>query len=131
LDACALIAYVKKEQNSEIIQNLLKQAESGEVSVSINIVNLLEVYYGFYRERGKPKTNMIMQEIYSLPIQIIDTITVTVFEKAGHLKGTYEISLADSFAAATAACMPATLITKDHEFKPVQMKEGIAVLWIG
>ena len=129
-DACALIAYIKKEQGVHTIVDLLKQAEDGTANISMSIVNLLEVYYGFFQERKRVAAGVIMEEIYSLPVHIVDTITAPVFDMAGYLKASYSISLADAFAAATALTLPATLVSKDHEFVSLEKSENLSVLWI-
>ncbi|MDR1015653.1 MAG: hypothetical protein LBL86_11860 [Coriobacteriales bacterium] len=49
LDACAPIALFQKEQGPDIIEGLLVAAAGGSCSVSMNVVNLLEVYYGYLR----------------------------------------------------------------------------------
>jgi predicted nucleic acid-binding protein len=133
-DACALIAYLKKEPGAIKVKELLDRAVVGpveEISIFMNIVNLVEVYYGYISEEGDvQKADEIMQPVYALPIQIIDTISDAVYREAARLKGFYYISLADSFAYATASSMSAILVTKDHEFEPVEKQELISILWI-
>jgi len=38
---------------ADVVAAAYKQAEDGEAKILMNRVNLLEVYYGFYREDGK------------------------------------------------------------------------------
>ncbi len=52
LDACALVASVKNERGAEKVLAAYRQAEHGEARILVNRINLLEVYYGFYREKG-------------------------------------------------------------------------------
>jgi len=53
LDASAIIALLKNEEGADVIDSLLVQAADGECTVIMNKTNLLEVYYGFYREDGE------------------------------------------------------------------------------
>ena len=52
LDACAIIALLKMEAGFEIVRDLIKAADAGKIEISMNIVNLLEVYYGFAGVEG-------------------------------------------------------------------------------
>jgi PIN domain nuclease of toxin-antitoxin system len=45
LDACAMIAVLNGEEGAGIIKELFEKAETGEVTVSMHAVNVLEVYY--------------------------------------------------------------------------------------
>jgi len=45
LDACALLAIFNDEQGAQKVLDLIEQAKFGTVSLFINIVQLLEVYY--------------------------------------------------------------------------------------
>ena len=44
LDACALIAVLNKEDGAEFVRDLIDKANDNAVSISMNIINLLEVY---------------------------------------------------------------------------------------
>ena len=48
LDACALIVYLGGEDGSLAAKELLDQAYRREVTLSINAVNLIEIYYDRY-----------------------------------------------------------------------------------
>lgn len=131
LDACALIAYLSDEQGAEVVGHYLQQADKGLVSIVINKINLLEVYYGLYRDCGKEFADKIFFEITQSNIEIIETITDPVFFEAGRLKSTYKISLADSIVLAETAVRKATILTSDHhEFDAVEQQEPIAFKWI-
>lgn len=131
LDACALIALLNKEPGYEEINNLLLQAEHGELSVCINIVNLLEVYYDRIKISGLEKANTFLETIYNSFIEILEQQNKEILKNAGRLKVNYKISLADSFALSTAIYRQATIITADHhEFDNIEKNENINFLWI-
>jgi PIN domain nuclease of toxin-antitoxin system len=129
LDACALLAVVKKEDGALVVVDVYKKATAGEVVLCMNLMNLLEVYYGFYREKGKAYADMVVQAVDNSVINVTNT-SRAVFVEAGRLKASYAISLADSIALAEASVAGGTLITSDHhELDVVEKNEGIRFLW--
>ena len=131
LDACALIAYFKKEKGSEAMLQFFEKTDNGEISLSMHRLNLLEVYYGFYRDDGKEKAEAVLIDCSSLPITFIDDLGTALFKEAGRLKVTYDISFADSLALALASVRGEALITADHhEFETIEQKEQIGFSWI-
>ena len=131
LDACSIIAYFKKEEGFEAMIQFLEKADDGEVSLFMHRLNLLEVYYGFYRDDGREKAEAVLSDSSSLPITFIDDLGPPLFKEAGRLKATYDISFADSFALALASVRGEPLITADHhEFEAIEQKEEIRFSWI-
>lgn len=131
LDACALIAYFKKEPGFEAMIQFFERADEEEISLSMHKLNLLEVYYGFYRDDGKEQAEAILGDSLSLPIKIIDDLGDFLFREAGRLKALYNISFADSIALALAVVSEGSIITADrHEFEILEHKETIKFNWI-
>jgi PIN domain nuclease of toxin-antitoxin system len=114
LDACALIAFLNDEEGAGIVENLLDRNVSGEDTISMSIVNLLEVYYGELREKGAETARIVLDMIQNYSIKIIDTITNSVFHEAAKLKADYKLSLADAVGLATAKELSAQFVTSDH-----------------
>lgn len=131
LDACALIAYINDEEGADTVESLLVGAIVGDASISMSKINLLEVYYGVLRDFGLAKAEEVLNEILSLPIQIIGNLSDATFREAGRLKATYKISLADSLALGFASVSGDALVTADHhEFDAVEKAETIKFIWI-
>ena len=131
IDACALIAFLADEEGADEVEGILKKARNGKCRLYINKVNLLEIYYGIYREDGKEKAEEVLKRISSLPVKIINSLKDKVFKEAGRLKETYRISLADSIVVAEALTKKARLMTSDHhEFDEIEDKEAINFYWI-
>jgi predicted nucleic acid-binding protein len=131
LDACALIAYFKQEPGFEAMTQFFDRADDDEISLSMHKLNLLEVYYGFYRDDGKEQAEDILADSLSLPIIIFDDLGDSLFREAGRLKALYDISFADSIALALTIDMRGTIITADrHEFTALEHKEPIRFSWI-
>ena len=131
IDACALIAFLADEEGAGKVEGILKEAEKGKCKLFMNRINLLEVFYGVYREEGKEKAEEVLERILKLPIKIIKIIKSKVFKAAGRLKATYKISLADSIALAETFTKKALILTADHhEFDEIEGKEKINFSWI-
>ncbi|GHS94096.1 hypothetical protein AGMMS50276_06010 [Synergistales bacterium] len=75
LDACALIAYLNRENGGALVRSIFIEAAKGNSIIRMNKLNLLEVYYDNYRARGKEAANVMLEVIRGLPITIISEIT--------------------------------------------------------
>jgi predicted nucleic acid-binding protein len=132
LDACALIAWLKNELGADIVDDLLDKAEAGEIDLFINVVNLVEVYYGFMKDLGEDKAREIMQTVRETAIKIIDTIDNAIFQEVARLKSTLkDFSLADAFGLATASAVGGVFVTCDHhELGKFEGQVNIPFRWI-
>ena len=131
LDACALIAYLNDEDGADIVEDILIQSSNEITTVSMSMVNLLEVYYGIYRDFGNDKADEVLSEVLSLPIEIISDITLDTLREAGRLKAAYKMSMADSVALGIASVSLLTIVTADHhEMDPVELNEPLQFNWI-
>jgi predicted nucleic acid-binding protein len=131
LDACALLAFLNDENGCDCVYDLLQAARRGEVVVSINIINLYEIYYKRIRKAGLDAANKFLDMFKDMAIEVIFIQVDRVFAEAARFKTMYQMSLADSFALATAFCHGAALVTADHhEFEAVEQAEPVSFLWI-
>jgi predicted nucleic acid-binding protein len=131
LDACALIAVLTAESGADKIRVILQQAFRNRARVSMNKINLLEVYYDDYRTHGSAAAVRMLEKIKETPITIISEINDEIFLEAGRLKAVHKLSLADSIAIASASVSGAALITADHhEMDAVEAAERIRFFWI-
>jgi len=130
LDACALVALLKNENGADVVANAYAKANNGEAKIIMNRLNLLEVYYGFYRDAGREYADKIMDGVAQSIIQISE-FDKDIFPEAGRLKASYRISLADSIALAQALVVGGELLTADHhEFDVIEGQENIQFHWI-
>jgi len=131
LDACALIAFLNDEEGAHLVETLLCESTAQDVDLVMNRVNLLEIYYGVYRDDGIDEAKNVLAKIENLRVTIIDTLTDEVFYEAGKLKATNRISLADAIAIAEANVRDVELVTCDHHEFDTLVKEGkMAAYWI-
>jgi len=130
LDACALIAFIKGEQGADVVWDVLYKNVTGNAVVLIHEINLLEVYYGFYRERGKDYANRKLEQCIEF-FTTIQGLTTAVFTEAGRLKASYKISIADAIVLAQASISNGAVLTADHhEMDIVEQNENIVFKWI-
>jgi predicted nucleic acid-binding protein len=131
LDASALIAFLNDEKGADKVENVLKEAKENNCIIFMNKLNLLEIYYGVYREDGKEKAEDTLIKILNLPVIIINEMEDDVFREAGRLKAEYRISLADSIALAEAKNRNALILTADHhEFDSLDKEGEVRFYWI-
>jgi len=102
LDACALIALLSYEDGAEKVASVYKSASSGDAEIVMNAVNLLEVYYDYYRAYNKVTADAMFAQVEASVVNIVADISKALLTEAGRLKASYKISLADSFALAQA-----------------------------
>ena len=130
LDACSLIALFKKEKGADKIKVLLEDALAGQYDIYMNTVNLIEIHYLFYRALGKEKSNLILEQVKTMPIKLVNTIDDIIFSEASRLKAQYAIPLGDSIGLATAIRMNGTFVTADHsDFEEIEKAESISFFW--
>ncbi|MCL2387704.1 MAG: type II toxin-antitoxin system VapC family toxin [Defluviitaleaceae bacterium] len=128
LDACALIALLSHENGADKVAAIYEDSRN---KIIMNAVNLLEVYYDFYRTHGKATADEMVAHIEASAITIITQIDKAILSEAGRLKASYKISLADAFAVAQAKVTNGILITSDHhELDTIEVNEPIKFLWI-
>ncbi|MDR1147521.1 MAG: PIN domain-containing protein [Spirochaetaceae bacterium] len=133
LDACALLAFLNKEDGWEKVRELLTEAvDAGETQVYMNSINLLEVYYDRLRLDDAFKLGEFLMCAFESPIQIIDTFPRPLLDEAARIKAFYRrVSLADAIGLATAFCIDSVFVTSDHhELDAVNEREAVRFLWI-
>ena len=130
-DSCAVIAFLDNEIGDDNVEGIIRRAITNDCVIYINKLNLLEIYYGVYRDDGKEKAEATLARILNLPLKVIDKLDDDVFKEAGRLKAKYKISLADSIALAEAKIREAQLVTCDHhEFDIIDKDGEVKFHWI-
>jgi len=130
LDACALIALLAGEPGAENVKKIIQDAINGEITVKINQINLLEVYYKICNVYNQDEANRAMNKLKEFPIEIIIGLKENVFNEAGRIKSKYKIPLGDSIAVAECIIGKGKLVTSDHnDFEKIEKKEDLKVSW--
>jgi predicted nucleic acid-binding protein len=127
IDACALMAYLEKEEGYEKVKNLFIKAAEGDSDLLMTTINLGEVLYVLLREYGQEETAKILKVIETFPIEFI-SVDLEITKQAAIYKAHKKMSYADCFAAALAKLKKGELVTSDKELKEVE--EEIKIFWI-
>jgi len=85
LDACALIALLNRElgKGYETVRDLLDRAVTGEITLCMSLVNLVEVYYRIIQLKGVQTADAVMEPVKGLPIRFIRDITDEIYLGCG------------------------------------------------
>ena len=127
LDSYAMIAHFEDEAGGSQVRKVLKAAHAGKTTLYMSVINLGEIYYNTYRERGREKADEAVFLLRQLPVTIVDAdIEMTI--EAAELKSLHPVAYADCFAAALGIRNKATVITGDPEFK--RFEKVVKVEWI-
>jgi len=124
------MALFKGENGADKVEALITEAVTGQSGIYMNTINLIEVYYLFYRKAGKSGADVILEKIYDMPINFINTVDTTIFSETARLKAQYAIPLGDSIGLATAIKLGGTFVTSDHDdFEEIEKTENISFFW--
>jgi len=130
LDACALIALLAGEKGAEKVRDIIQDAIDGRVTVKINQINLLEVYYHIINIYDQNKANEMLKIIRKFPIEVIIGLEESSFNEAGRIKSKYKIPLGDSIVVAECIIRKGTLVTSDHsDLEKMENAEKIMINW--
>ena len=131
LDACAVMVWLKGQQPAgDRVRALLQAADRRECRLSMNIVNVGEVFYLSVKARNLAYGQRVLQTLQPR------VTTVSAHDElvmlAATLKARHAISYADGFAAATAMLQGAPLVTGDPELRVMAAKEkSLQLEWTG
>jgi len=127
LDSYALLALLNDEPGATRVEELLRQAETGDAQLAMSWINLGELAYIVERRWGPEKLRAILAYIEETKIQLAAADRSRVLA-AAHIKAQNPLAYADAFAAALAQELNATLLTGDPEFETVSGQ--IVIEWL-
>jgi predicted nucleic acid-binding protein len=129
LDSFALLAYLAGEPAMARVRRVLTEAEAGECSVALSLINLGEVLSITERERGLAAAHRVLAAVDHLPVDVVD-VTRAVVLAAAHIKAQFPLSYADAFAVVTARQRGAVVLTGDPEFEAAARAGLVRVEWL-
>ena len=130
LDSFAVIAFLRDEEGADKVERILKEARGNKNKLYMHVINLGEIYYNVFKEEGANFANIVWARVKNLPVEFIDDLSEDLLLNAARIKGTYPISYADAFAAATSVVKSASLITGDPDFKLLERDSKVKIHWI-
>ena len=120
--------WIKERQPAtDIVENLLAEAESGTTRPLMSAINVGEVYYYVCKYHSETLAESWRESSRTLPVTI-EVPTLDEIWDAALLKGRYPIAYADAFAAALAQKYRCPLLTGDPDFRSVP---DLELDWIG
>jgi ribonuclease VapC len=119
LDANAVLRYfaIGDGEGAEKVRGLFEQAERSQAQLSMSVINLGEVFYILLKRVGEQRALPYIQALRHGVTMIEADANRTI--QAATLKHQYKLGYADSFAAALALELKATLVSADPEFEKV------------
>lgn len=127
LDAFAVLAFFHDEPGAQLVEDMILQAQDGRMELTMCVVNLGEVYYSISRSRAPEEAESYVQQIQSMPIEIVD-VDWELTRLAAQFKIKGNISYADCYAAALAKSCNGDLVTGDKEFKTLENE--VKIVWL-
>ncbi len=127
LDACAFIAYIRREEGAIVVESHLKDSTE---RILMHAVNFYEVYYDYLKRQ--PNTAFLLYDLLKESgIKLYNRIDKRTIEEGSALKIYYKMSLADSIALGLASKLDATLLTADrHEFGEIAREKIVKIKFI-
>jgi uncharacterized protein len=127
LDAWALLAYLLKQPGGDRVRSVLREAATGEVHLSLCLMNYGEVLYSLERRWGRNGGRRAAATLAALPLSLAP-VSKELVEEAARVKAYNRLSYADAFAVATAMHLGATILTGDPEFHAVE--NDVRIEWL-
>jgi predicted nucleic acid-binding protein len=115
VDTSAWFTLAEAEDGADRVEAYLAGAWLGRVTVHSSFVSLTELEYIRTREQGSESAAALITWVKKQPVQWHHSDD-TLCSAAAKLKAAHLISFADSFVAALAQRLDATLVHKDPEF---------------
>ncbi len=127
LDTNAILAFIQNEAGASAMERLIGRASAGRTRLAVCLVSLGELYYTVFQKRGKGRALAALARTEALPFEMI-TVRRDLAIKAAELKATRSLGYADSYVAACAQELGATLVTGDPDFSCVD--DLVRIKWI-
>lgn len=115
VDSWAILAFLRAEEpGAAAMRRYLRRAQSGNLRLLLNVVNLGEVFYRLLQLTDEAQAEERLAQVKGLPIDIVPARESLVLE-AARVKATHPLSYAGAFAVATGRVEKAPVITGDPE----------------
>jgi len=115
VDSWAILAFLRAEEpGAGAVRRYLRRAQSGNLRLLLNVVNLGEVFYRLLQLTSQAQADERLDQVKALPIDIVPARESLVLE-AARIKAAHPLSYADAFAVATGRLEKAPVITGDPE----------------
>ncbi|HEX9945637.1 MAG TPA: type II toxin-antitoxin system VapC family toxin [Thermoanaerobaculia bacterium] len=116
VDSWAILAFLRAEEPgaAAAMRRYLHRAQSGNLRLLLNVVNLGEVFYRLLQLTNETQAEERLAQVKALPIDVVPARESLVLE-AARIKAAHPLSYADAFAVATGRLEKAPVLTGDPE----------------
>jgi predicted nucleic acid-binding protein len=122
-DTEALLIFFLDEPGADKVKELLEKTESGEVLGYLNVVNLTEFTYILQRRHNWELAQEKERSLRVFGLRIVPVVDDELWRVAANIRAEHQLSLADSFAAATAKVKKAKLVTgRGREYEEIDVR---------
>lgn len=118
LDANALLIHFTNRPGANRVEALFREALRYQAPLSMSAINWGEAMYSAWKQSGEEYARRFAREAETLPLVILNVDRERA-TRAAELKAAQGLGYADSFAAALALELAATLVTSDPEFSKI------------
>ena len=125
LDASAILAFIRKEKNSDSIVDLINGAEKRKESVFMHHVNYVEFLYRVRRLYAIDEFNSIVADLQTPFFGVVNYFDSELGFYSSYLKGEYHLSLGDAIGLAFTKIMNGRFWTSDRALEQIANKERI------
>ena len=108
----------RRQPATNLVENLLGEAEAGTARLFMSAINVGEVYYFVRKQYSDTLAESWRQSSGTLPVTL-EVPTADEIWDAAVLKAKYPIAYADAFAAALAQKYRCLLVTGDPDFRSI------------
>jgi len=110
-DACAMIAFLRKELGSIIVEEILLDKNN---RCFAHAINLCEVFYDFHRLSGEQAAEKAISDLKQAGIIERNDFDQKFWKEVGRTKSQNRASLADCIAVVLVNQLGGTILTSDH-----------------
>lgn len=114
-DTSAILTLLDNEAGADKVLELLHLALDDKIEIFISIMTVVELRYRFLRQKDTNFADQKINELYAMPINIVD-FNKTLVNQTALYKSTGKMSFADACIAGTAKQLNAILVHKDPEY---------------
>jgi predicted nucleic acid-binding protein len=115
VDSWAILALLRAEEpGAAAMRRYLRRAQSGNLRLLLNVVNLGEIFYRLLQLTNEAQAEERLGQVKALPIDIVP-VRETLALEAARVKARHPLSFADAFAVATGRLEKAPVLTGDPE----------------
>jgi len=111
LDACAMIAFLRKEPGSIVVEKILLDKNN---KCFAHAINLCEVFYDFHRLSGEQTAEKAISDLKQAGVIERNDFDQKFWKEVGRIKSQNKASLADCIAIVLANQLGGAVLTSDH-----------------